>query len=355
MRKLSWIVLLFLAACGTENKEEPTTENETQIVEEEVVIDVDPLEEIEKDIISNPESPNGYYKRAIYYQDKYEFDKAIDDINRALKLAPETSSINYTKAEILYKAAMYKWDLYLLDETKVYCNYAIELDSSNFDAYLLLAEIQLADSSINDAMKNVNSVMKMNDQLARPYFVKGEIYEKVGNFKLAESSYQTAIEKDAGYYNAYVRLGTLYASKGDELALTYYNAALDLNSNSIEALRNKGLFYHFSGQFSDARKSFEKIVEIDPTFEEAYFNIGNTYIGQYDDAMEQMSKDTTLQGAIDNFNKAIELNPNYVQAIYNLGIQYQVKGDNEAAKAQYHRALEIEPGYMPALDALNSM
>ena len=50
---------------------------------------------------------------------------------------------------------------------------------------------------------------------------------------------------------------------------------------SLEAHRNKGLHLHFNTEYKMARISFNQVIEIDPTFEEAFFNIGNTFLGEY--------------------------------------------------------------------------
>ena len=60
--------------------------------------------------------------------------------------------------------------------------------------------------------------------------------------KLAESSYQTAIEMDANYYAAMIQLGWIYAQQQNDLAITYYDAALEIYPESMEAIRNKGLY-----------------------------------------------------------------------------------------------------------------
>ena len=48
------------------------------------------LYEIDKEIISNPKSPNVYLKRALYHhQNKRNLNSALDDINRALSITPD--------------------------------------------------------------------------------------------------------------------------------------------------------------------------------------------------------------------------------------------------------------------------
>ena len=91
----------------------------------------------------------------------------MDDINRALKLAPESAAMNYAKASIQYAAAMHKGDVSLLDQAEIYLNYALEYDPINSDALLLLAELKAAYGEPDKAMIYVNRVLKENQYLPR--------------------------------------------------------------------------------------------------------------------------------------------------------------------------------------------
>ena len=97
------------------------------------------------------------------------------------------------------------------------------------------------------------------------------------------------------------------------------------------------------------------MLEIDSTFEEAYFNIGNTYVGIYRDDMIQYTKDTIVEKALENFQKAVDINPRYIQAWYNLGLGNEVKGDKQTAREVYSYILSIETNYEPAIEGLNRL
>ena len=142
MKNIFWLLcLVFVASCGTKTDGDTseTEINDSKISTIDTAILVNPLTVLEDEILSNPESPNGYYKRALYYKNRYKFKNAVDDINRALKLAPESAAMNYAKADIQYAGAMYKGDLSLLDQAEIYLNYALEYDSVNTDALLLIS------------------------------------------------------------------------------------------------------------------------------------------------------------------------------------------------------------------------
>jgi len=355
--------LLLIYSCSTNDSiENFDTENSIDLESESVIdtidfnfFDNDKLSTIEDEIISKPESPNVYYKRSIYYKLRKKYTLALEDINRSLKLATDAAVFNFEKAAILYEYGVFVMDVSKIDEAEIYLNHTLSLDKDFKNAILLKSKILLYKKETDPSMKLVNDVLKLDKTNANAYFTKGMIYHYLGNKSLAISSYQTAIEMDADYYDAYMNLGLLFSEQNDNNAIEYYNSAIDIFPSSIEAHRNKGLYYHFSGRYNKARISFSKVAEIDSTFEEAYFNIGNTYIGLYSDTMSVFSKDTTLNQAIYYFEKAIDINPNYVQAIYNLGLQYEFKGEKAKAKELYLHAIEIDNNYAPALNAVNEL
>ena len=52
--------------------------------------------------------------------------------------------------------------------------------------------------------------------------------------------------------------------------------------------------------------------------------------------------------AITDFNKALEINPRYADAYYNRGNVWGKKGNHDSAIADYNRTLEINPRYADA-------
>lgn len=311
------------------------------------------LSTIEDYIIQKPESSNGYYKRAIYFKQRNKFKLALEDINRAITVSPDAPIINYEKAAILYEYGVFSQDISLIDDANIYINHCISLDEDFVLAKLLKAKLFLFEKKTDESMVLVNDVLKLNSTNAEAYLIKGMIYNLLGNTNLAQSSYQTAIEVNPNYYDAYILLGILHEKMGNNLALNYYNSAAEVNPNGIEAFRNIGLFHHFNQDYSLARISFEKVIEIDSTFEEAYFNIGNSFLGEY--AMDTINANLYISEAMFFYDKAILLNPYYVQAIHNIGVCYEIKGDKLKAKQQYLAAVELDNNYTPSLNALNDL
>lgn len=348
MKKLLFISFFIIGCNSNSNQKIPLVENEPVIDNSNLNNE---LYEIDKEIINNPKSPNVYLKRALYHQNKRNFNSALEDINRALSITPDLSFLKYHKASILYELAVFNQDISLIDESKIYLDNCIKEDPDIIPARLLRAKIFLFEKKTEEAMKLANQVLKIDKRIPEAYFIKGMIYHFLGNSNLASSSYQTAIEVDPNYFDAYIHMGMLSESAGNDMAIDYYNSAIEINSSSIEAHRNKGLYYHFNENYSEARKAFKFIVQIDSNFEETYFNIGNTFLGEYN-----ISKSNSiLDSALMYYQKATSLNSFYVQAIHNIGICYEIKNDLVKAKSCYLKAIEIDNNYSPSLKALNSL
>tara|TARA_B110001450_G_scaffold99151_1_gene94016 strand:- start:528 stop:1577 length:1050 start_codon:yes stop_codon:yes gene_type:complete len=348
MKKLLFISF-FIIGCNSSNKNDPIVVEKKAIVVNSKSKNV--LYEIDKEIISNPKSPNVYLKRALYYQNKRDFTSALEDINRALSITPDISFLKYHKAAILYELAVFNQDVSLIDESKIYLDNCIKEDSEIIPARLLRAKIFLFEKKTEQAMKLANQVLKIDKRIAEAYFIKGMIYHFLGNSDLASSSYQTAIEVDPNYFDAYIHMGMISENLGNDIAIDYYNSAIEINSSSIEAYRNKGLYYHFNENYLEARKAFKFIIRIDSNFEETYFNIGNTFLGEFN----VLNNNSTLDSALFYYQKANSINSFYVQAIHNIGICYEIKKDLKRAKSFYKKAIEIDNNYIPSFNALNSL
>ena len=348
MKKIIFLSFLFVG-CATSSNENTTLNNEQDV---KVSQDLNnPLSVIENEIIRKPQSPNVYLKRALYFQENREFAKSLEDINRALVLAPDVSVLKYHKAAILYEFGVFKQDVTYIDESKIYLDDCISEDLEIIPSRLLRAKIYFFEKKSEEAIRLVNDVLKIDKNVAEAYLIKGMVYHYLGNYNLASSSYQTAIEVNPEYYDAYISMGMLKEKIGEKNAVDYYNSAISINPNSLEAHRNKGLFLHFNKDYKLARESFKSVKNIDPSFEEAFYNIGNTFLGEYNITQNNM----LIDSAFYYFNYAYQMNDNYVQSIHNIGVCYEILGKTDLARSYFKKAVDLDNNFMPSLDALNAL
>lgn len=104
---------------------------------------------------------------------------------------------------------------------------------------------------------------------------------------------------------------------------------------------NLALFYHEEKNFPQARREYEKVVQMWPLYPEAHNNLGIVYkeLSMYDEALAQIKK-------------AIALNPRYTRAYHNLGVIFQLKGDFKQATKNYLVAISQDSKHLGSYNNL---
>ena len=118
----------------------------------------------------------------------------------------------------------------------------------------------------------------------------------------------------------------------DEIALRYYQKAINENPNFAEARNNLGVIYDKMEMYNQASDEFRKALKIDQNLSQTHNNLGILFA----DWM-------WWNEAYSHHKKATELNPNLAQAHNNLGIDYANVGKYKESIEEFKKALEISP------------
>jgi type IV pilus biogenesis/stability protein PilW len=115
-------------------------------------------------------------------------------------------------------------------------------------------------------------------------------------------------------------------------AIQAYQKVLELDPTYVEAYNNLGIIYQTIGDVDRAFGAYQKSTEINPRYEKGYNNLGILlfFKGRYEEALE-------------SFQKALAVNPNNIETHINLGILFKKKGESEKAIESYQKALTINP------------
>jgi len=121
--------------------------------------------------------------------------------------------------------------------------------------------------------------------------------------------------------------------KGDNLeAKKALQSALILEEDNPEILRRLGVVYMNMNDYSDARKTYEHLLQIDPSDDLAHGSLANALhkLGEEDEALRE-------------HREAIRLDESYAPHHYNYANTLYDLGRREEALAEYRKALELDP------------
>ena len=131
----------------------------------------------------------------------------------------------------------------------------------------------------------------------------------------------------------FINLGNIYSRKGNyEQAFPDFNKAIEMEPDYAEAYRERGITYVNNGDLDQAISDLNKAIELFPDFAEAFHDRANVYSGKGDD-----------DNAIFDLNQAIIIDPDYAEAFHDRGKVYSHKGEIDNAIADYNKAIEIDP------------
>ncbi len=230
-----------------------------------------------------------------------------------------------TKEQILKKAVeQYPDSLQLIENLSSYY-----LDVQNFDAALAQINKAIARDSNNAALRDYQSII---------YSAKGDTAQAIKSLEQA-----IVILPDPQYI---IGLGALYAQNRNPMALVMADALLvaDKAGAEKEAYFIKGLYYSYINEKEKAIPFFDKSINIQYTFMNAYLEKG---IALYD--LQKYSEAATV------LETAVTLQNNFERGYYYLGRCFEKLNKKEDAIQAYQMALMYDPNYMEAKDALGRL
>ena len=222
---------------------------------------------------------------------------------------------------------------------------ALSLNNEDTEVLLKLGELYLYVKDYKRTTEYIKQALEIDKVNPKIYFLRGYIKMETGDTLNAISDFQIAVDQDQEFYEAYIQLGILFALQKNQIAVDYYNNALNIEPNSIEAYYNLAMFYQNTDEYNKALETYTTILAIDPNFKYAYYNMGFVqleYLGVYN-------------VAIQSFTNAIKCDPEYAEAYFNRGLAFETLGDVMNARMDYEKSLQISKNYQKAIDGLNRL
>lgn len=269
----------------------------------------------------------GLVRLANTYQYQYQSDPAayggrladaLDTIQRAEAIDANNASVQNSKGIILYLSGD-------LTQARTTLERAATLSGS--------------DEELEDMER---STLQVN---------LGRVYRDLGELELALQSFRRAVVLDPTSATAHNNLGDIAYRLGDCSTAEYeLSQAVSLDPSSLSAASNLGIAMFECGQVAASLPRLEHAVQMDgAVFLPALFTyLSRAYLetGRVDEAIQRAQHGALLS------------QPPSAEAYYWLGQAYQRRGgtdDRDRARDAYQRAIEVDPAYSIAQEALNSL
>ncbi len=234
--------------------------------------------------------PSAYVSRGVSWAEKGQWDRAIQDLQKAHALDPANAEV-------------------LIDLCLAYT------EKKDFENALLYGQRAVEFSRVK----------------AGAYHALGLALEGLGENSKAESAYKEGIAKDPSNADLYLTLGNLYGKQKDfDRALAAYEEVVRLSPKNNFAYSNIAYVYETLGDAAKAMEALLRATTANPRDEVVWYDLGAGY-----------SKRREWANAIDCYKKSLGLSPKFYKACISLALAYEKQGDLKAASEYYVKALSL--------------
>jgi type IV pilus biogenesis/stability protein PilW len=162
-----------------------------------------------------------------------------------------------------------------------------------------------------------------------PALPKQEVLAKPKDTESEKEKNRIAASDALVHFNSGV---DFYHQRDYTKAIQAYQKVIEIDPGYAEAYNNLGIIYQEVGDFDRALSSYQKAIQINPMYEKALNNLGVLlYLkGRYEESIQA-------------FQKALTLNANNIESHINLGILFKKRGQMDQANESFQRALSINP------------
>ncbi len=292
---------------------------------------------------SNYISVDSLYKTINYLISINDLSAAIKYAEGIIKLEPKKSKSYLNLANIYFELSKKKnANPSFPSLVKQNLEKSIELDNQNFIAYSLMGELLLASGDYQESVNFLTKSLQINYNQENTHLLLGYTFKQLKEYPKAIDCFRNSLLINPSFFEANMQLGQIYHLLKDKNAILYYDNAIKLDSKNELVLYNKALFYQDMQEWNNALSAYAELHEVNKFHSDSHYNLGFIH-------MELELYDI----AANNFSDAIYSNSSFYQAYYARGICFETLGNIKQAESDYKRAIQLNPDYYYAIDALS--
>jgi len=320
-----------------------------------------------------PRSPEGYLFDATARMNQNDAASTEDDLTRLITLAPDRA-LGYVKLGQL-RLIQKK-----LDEAEKLFRQGMSHEPDSLEALEGLMDVAFQKNKPVDGLHMVQAAIDKNPGDARLYVLQARALVRNKQRKEAEQVLERATQLDSQNVGAIVLLAELQSDRGarDQAIASYQRAmVLSPNANSVQVAL--GGLYESSGNWQMAQDIYKKVLSAQPDNPVAANNLAYLLLEHGGNAnvaltLAQVARrgmpaspttaDTLGWAYYHNgaytvaqplFEEAVNKSADNAVYRYHLGSTYQKLKDNDRARAQFEKAINLKPDGPTAGEARNAL
>ncbi len=304
---------------------------------------------------------------------KGDFDHSLERFEYVIQKDPRNAMAQlYRGLSLLGKRKV--------DDAKQALLKTLELNPAILEARIRLADIYLEERDAKLAREQIDVILATDPENIIGLMQLGSLKRLEEDMPGAEKAFQDVLVLEPNYVPAHFQLGLVYrAAKKTDKALNALHKALDINPQYIEAVTSIAGIHAERGDFdialelcktqkthvedrpailarieylegqilmakmdmTEARKHFERAIELDSNLFAAYELLAKAYYS-----------DNKIDDAIVQYEMILEKDPKSLGGYVALGALHDQKGEKGKAEQYYRQALDIKNDFGPAANNL---
>lgn len=200
------------------------------------------------------------------------------------------------------------------------------------------AAISVLREEYSEAAVALRKVIEEDPKVAQARLLLATCEEKLGNHEAARTQLDTLLKDDPTHGQALIGMAHLLQKEGkDPEVVSLCKAALASDQSNRHALALMGGAYLRQGQYSEAKQTFEKLVQAGSDLMRHRQNLAAAHIGEGSwETAERMLQDILAE------------NQRFPLAHFHMGLVHEGRKALTQAKQAYENELALHPGTLPA-------
>jgi len=296
---------------------------------------------------------------------------AFDSLNRQIKEDPNNAVLLNMRANMFLLAG--ETNAAFSDVNK-----SLQIDTLRVDTWITLSDIYYAKERFVDSRQMLLKAIAMDANNTVAKIKLARLYLIYRDYKTVNKYVNDALLLDPMLEEAYYIRATAYAEQGDTASAIFtYQKAVEINPNFYDAWVELGRISEAKDN-SLAEQYFLNALNIDTNNMHALYMIAFYYQNEQDFNNAEKYYNSLLNKhenenayfnmgyinlvyledypeAISFFQKALNVNEDYTDALFNLAYSLELSGDLNDARAKYKELLVKVPNHEGAIARLNGM